>query len=162
MKFSDYFHARGVRSSSLFYGSVIGILISIFSSWQYGLLAGAVSALILSFLLPFLLYRQDLPYARIKKNMGVSFLIDERVYFTVQGGMVGGFFLLTQSSMVFLSLEKGEHRLELTRKDVKSVILGDNMTISIFLNDKQFVRIISRNCEGICDILQQNGWTVSN
>ena len=99
---------------------------------------------------------------RIKETLGTSFLLDERVRFTVQGGTVGGFFLLTDDRMIFLSLERGEHRLELTRGEVCSIIPEEHMTVRIYLNNTQFIRIISGVSEEICDVLQQNGWTVSN
>ena len=36
------------------------------------------------------------------------------------------------------------------------------MTISFFVNDTQFVRLISGECEEIVDTLLQNGWVVGN
>ena len=159
MKYADYFHMRGVRSFSAFFGLLIGSTVSLFSNWMYGVLAGAVVAFFTSFLLPLRLYLADRPYEKLKKTIGESFLIDERVRFTIRNGIVGGFFLLTAQTMIFLSLEHGNHRLELSRKDVKSIVLGEDMTIRVFLNDTQFVRLISGNCEGIYQILQENGWT---
>lgn len=161
MKYSDYFHARGVRTVSFVFGCFAGIPIALFTNWQYGVLSGAIVALLASFILPWRLYRADLPYARVKETLEAPFLIDERVRFTVKGGTVGGFFILTKDSIVLLSLENGDHRLELSHDDVKSVTMGENMTISIFLNDKQFVRVISGGCREMYDILRENGWTAA-
>ena len=159
MKYGDYFHARGIRTTSLFFGGVSGLMTGIVTNWQYGVLCGAIVALLSSFILPWRLYLADKPYARIKEKMGVRFLFDERVRFTVRGGTVGGYFILTDNSLVFLSLERGEHRLELSREDVQKIDLGENMTISIFLNDKQFIRVVSGDCEEMYEVLRENGWT---
>ena len=159
--YGDYFLMRGVRTVSVVFGLLIGSTVSLFTDWLYGVLAGAVVAFLASFVIPLRLYLADRPYENLKKTIGDSFLVDERVRFTVRDGMVGGFFLLTAHTMIFLSLEQGDHRLELSRKDVKSIVLGENMTISVFLNDKQFVRLISGNCEDIYRILEENGWTTS-
>ena len=157
--YGDYFHLRGVRTISTALGLLVGSTVSLFTSWHYGVLSGAVVALLASFVIPLRLYLSDRPYEKLKQTIGDSFLIDERVRFTVRDGMVGGFFLLTAHTMIFLSLEQGNHRLELSREDVKSIELGENLTISVFLNDKQFVRLLSGNCEDIYRILQENGWT---
>ena len=61
--------------------------------------------------------------------------------------------------MIFLSLERGDHRLELSRNDVRSVVLSENMTISVYLNEKQFVRVISGACEELYEVLREHGWT---
>jgi len=160
MKFSDYFHAPGVRTLAFLFGVFMGLPALIFMGWKIGVLVCAVVTVVSSVILPIRLYRADLPYNRVKKTIAESFLFDQRVRFTVRNGTVGGRFLLTQKSMIFLSFEQGEHRLELSRDDVKSVELGENMTISIFLSDKQFVRVISGDCEAIYDILRDNQWAV--
>ena len=163
MKFLDYYLSHGARVISTVIGVLAGLCVGLLSGvWQYGVIAGAVTTLIASVLLPLSLYRQDLPYIKIKEGMKQPFLIDERVRFTVNGGTVGGYFILTESSMVFLSLERGDHRLELSRTDVASVICDRNMTIRIILNDKQYIRVISDVCDGICEILQENGWAVTS
>ena len=160
MKFSDYFHAPGVRFLAFLFGVFVGLPIFILMGWKFGVLTCAIVTVLASVILPIRLYRADLPYNRVKNTIAESFLFDLRVRFTVRNGTVGGHFLLTQKSMIFLSFEHGEHRLELSRDDVKAVELGENMTLSIFLNDKQFVRVISGECEEIYDILRENQWTV--
>lgn len=162
MKFSDYFFETGVRiravMSGLMTGSMIGLLLG---NWQYGVLTGAIVTLLYSLILPVILYRADLPYLRLKDKLQKPFLIDARVRFTVKDGSVGGFFVLTDRAMIFLSLERGDHRLELSKTDVKSVIRNDDMTISIFLNNTQFVRVMSATTEEIFQVLRENGWSVS-
>jgi hypothetical protein len=73
---------------------------------------------------------------------------------------VGGFFILTEKSMVFLSRECAEEALELTRDKVKSISLGKNFTIDIFLSNTQFIRIFSGAVEDLAEILRKNGWNV--
>ena len=159
MKFWDYFFEPGVKFTAAVFGILIGVVTWIFSgSLQYALLAGAVLALITSITEPVKHYMMDRPYEKIKKAMQQTFLIDRRVRFTVRDGMVGGFFLLTEQKMVFLSLERGTHRLELAREDVKRVVLDHETVLSVFMTDQKFVRVISVECEDFYQILTDNGW----
>ena len=162
MKFSDYYLSAGARITSLFFGGIAAITVSVLLGWQIGVLSGCVVALLASVLLSWMLYRKDLPYAKVKQTLKQPILLDERVHFTVRGGTVGGFFVLTENSMIFLSMEKGEHRLELSRADVKSVVAGEDMTVCVHLDDRRFIRLISGACEEICEILRQNGWAVTH
>ncbi|MBQ5833953.1 MAG: hypothetical protein IIW36_03985 [Clostridia bacterium] len=162
MKFSEYFFDTSVRVRAVLSGLMTGCLIGLLlESWQYGVLAGAIVTLLYSLILPVLLYRADLPYLRLKDTLPKPFLIDARVRFTVKDGSVGGFFILTDRTMIFLSAERGNHRLELSRSDVKSVIRNDDLTMSIFLNQTQFVRVMSVTTEEILQTLRENGWSVS-
>lgn len=161
MKFSDYFFAPGVRPLSVFMGMLAGGLTALFAGWQYGVLVGAGAAVLLSVLIPVTVYRADIPYTRLKQTLEQPFLFDERVRFTVPNGSVGGYFILTQKTMVFLSLERGNHRLELMREDVKSVMLGEDSSLSIFLNNTQFIRVLSAGCEEMFRILRENGWAIA-
>lgn len=158
MKFSDYFLAPGVRILSAIIGIPVGIITWIFTDWRFGILVGASVALILSVAVPCLLFWEDRPYNRIKKTLAKPFLFDQRVRFTVSGGTVGGYFILTDQSIIFLSVERGNHRLELSRTDVKSIVLGEDSTISFFLNNTQFVKVISAISEDLFYILRENGW----
>ena len=160
MKFSDYFFAPGVRVISTVIGVILGALTAIFAGWQYGVLVGAVAAVLLSVIIPVFLYREEVPYTRIKETLAKPFLFDRRVRFTVRDGSVGGYFILTQNSMVFLSLEGGNHRLELAREDVKSIIFDEKSGISIFLNNTQFIRVLAPGCEEMYQILRDNGWGI--
>ena len=163
MKFSEYFFDTSVRIRAVLSGVMTGCLVGLLlESWQYGVLAGAVVTLIYSLILPVLLYRADLPYLRLKDTLPKPFLIDTRVRFTVKDGSVGGFFILTDRTMVFLSTERGNHRLELCKADVKSVIRNDDLSMSIFLNNTQFVRVMSATTEEILQTLRENGWSVSD
>ena len=162
MKFSDYYLASGVRRSSLIYGTVLGLLAGFVLGWQIGVLVGAGVALVCSFLIPIVAYLQDLPYQKIKQTIAQPFLVDERVFFTVKDGTVRGFFILTEKSIILLSLDRGNHRLELSREDVRCIICEDQIAVSVFLNEKQFVRVISGVCHEICDVLREHGWTVND
>ena len=159
MKFSDYYFAPGVKLHSLILGLMAGSACGmLLNSWQYGVLAGAGVALITAVLHPLRAYLADRPYQKIKDTLKKPFLLDQRVYFTVKNGTVGGFFVLTEHSMVFLSLERGTHRLELQREDVKRVVLDEHMTLSIFMSETKFVRVISAGCEEMYNVLFDNGW----
>ena len=146
---------------SITYGLMLGIPAGFLFDWKIGVLVGAVVALICSVLLPVIAYLQDRPYIKIKKTLAQPLLLDERVRFTVKDGTVGGFMVLTEKTMIFLSLERGNHRLELAREDVRYISCEEGVTISIFLNEKQFVRVISGVCGEICEILRENGWSVT-
>jgi hypothetical protein len=163
MKFFDLYLSTAARVMSAIFGALTGLLVGFISGvWQYGVLAGAVTALAMSLLLPISLYRRELPYRRIKETIKKPFLMDERVRFTVRGGTVGGYLILTDSSMILLSLEGGDHRLELCQEDVTMVTCNENMSISIFLNEKQYIRVITHMCTEVCEVLRQNGWRVSS
>ena len=158
--FADYFQAPGVRGLSVVLGLIAGSVLAFFLSWQIGVLAGALITVVLSIAFPVAFYRADKPYRKIKETLKRPFLVDERVRFTVHGGRsLGGFFVLTEKAMVFLSLEKGEHRLELSRKDVKSVILAqEQFSLRIFINNTQFIEVTSGVCGEIYDVLRENHW----
>jgi len=159
MKFADYFFAPGVKIRSVMFGITVGFMTGmLWENWQIGVLAGAVVALLTSFTYPLRAYLSDAPYEKIKNTLHRPFLLDQRVHFTVANGAVGGFFVLTESSMVFLSLERGNHRLELSREDVRRIALEGSTTLCIFMSETKFVRVISANCEEIYQILLDNQW----
>ena len=163
MKFTDYLFSPEARRSAIRYGIFTGILFGIGYGWKIGLLTGAVMALVASIFNPLVSYLQDLPYHRIKKTFNSTILLDKRVHFTVQKGIVRGMFVLTaDQQIVFLSVNRGEHCLELTRSEIKEIKRSDEMTISFFVNDTQYIRLISGECEEIVDTLLQNGWVVGN
>lgn len=162
LHFGDYFSAPGVRMLSVIVGLLLGGVIGFFTGWQIGILSGAVTVLVVSVVLPIFLYRADVPYEKIKQTLAGPFLFDERVRFSVRGGKtVGGFFILTEKTMVFLSLEQGNHRLELSREDVKSVVLDEEQfSIKIFLNNTQFIQVVSGVCQEMYGILRENNWVM--
>lgn len=158
MKYSDYFLAPGVRTTATFIGILIGCAIGLFTSWQYGLIAGVACAVFLTVLIPFLAYRQDRPYAKIKATLQGPFRFDERVRFLSPAGAFSGYLILTDERMYLLSLEKGEVRMELTRDDVKSVTVAEDTCLQIFLSDTQYIRVVSAVAEEVLDFLGQHGW----
>ena len=160
IRFSDYFGTSGSRILSVLFGLLAGGASALFLGFLIGVLIGAIVTLLTSFILPYLLYRADIPYEALKNAIVAPFIFDERVRFTVRGGRsVGGFFILTDQSMIFLSVEQGKHRLELSREDVKSVVLEeDRYTIRIFLNHTQFIQVVSGVCIEMYDVLRENRW----
>ena len=143
MKFSDYFFAPAGRILGILFGSLLGGICAIFLWWPYALLIGAVTALLTAIILPLVAFVQELPYIRVKETLQQPFLLDRRVRFTVRNGSVGGYFILTAESIVLLSMEQGEHRMELFRADVKSIELDENFTMSIFLNNTKFIDTVT-------------------
>ena len=160
MKLSEFFTSRGIRSFAIRTGIFAGIGAWIFADWRYGILLGAIVALLTSIVLPFIFYFKFLPYTKLKRQLPQPFLFDEPVRFTVKKGTIGGFFILTEKSIFFLSRECADQTLELTRDKVKSISLGKNFTIDIFLNNTQFIRIFSGAGEDLLEILRENGWNV--
>ncbi len=160
LRFSDYFSTPGVRILSVFFGLIAGLLVGLFTGWQIGVLTGACVTLVASILLPVLLYRADLPYLKIKRTIEEKFVFDERVRFAVRGGRsVGGFFILTEKSIILLSMERGTHRLDLKREEIRSISMEeDRYSMKIFLNEKQFILVASGVCEELYGILCENGW----
>ena len=159
MKYSDYLLMPGSRTLATFFGVLAGGLTAIFLGWQVGVLVGASGAILLSFLLPFLAYREDIPYNKIKETLAQPFLFDERVRFTLAQGSVGGYFILTNASLILLSLENGSHRLELKREDVRRIEVDQRRALRIYLNDTKFVQVLSAYSQEMFDVLSENGWT---
>ena len=122
---------------------------------------GAIAVLLISLALPILFYFKFLPYKKMKQKIGGTFLLDVPVRFTVKKGTVGGFFILTERSMVFLSRECTTTSLELSHDDVKRVSMGQNMTINIYLNNTQFIRVFTGSGEEMLDVLRRQGWNVT-
>ena len=158
MKFLDFYLSSGTRTVSVFIGTLVGLVTALFTDWMIGTLTGACVVILASVIVPLVLYREERPYNAAKEAIDQPFLIDERVRFSIRDGSVGGYFLLTDDRLILLSLDKGEHRLELTRESVQSVILGDAVTLNIFLNQKQYIRVISGVCEEMYDVLTREGW----
>ena len=159
MKFLDFYLSSGTRTVSLFIGTVVGLITSFFTDWKIGTLVGGCAVILASVIIPIIMYHEEKPYNKAKTAINQPFLIDERVRFTVKEGTVGGYFLLTEEKLILLSMDKDEHRLELTRDAIKSVILGDTVTLSIFLDQKQYIRIISGVCDEMYQVLEREGWT---
>lgn len=160
MKFSDYYLAPASRVVSSILGILTGFGTGLFVGWQYGVLVGCGTAILASVVVPWRVYREERPYLLIKETIKGPFLIDKRVCFSIKGGSVGGYFILTAESMIFLSMDKGEHRLEFSRDDVSYVAVGNDMTLRVYLNETQFVRIVSDRIEEMGDVLRENGWSV--
>lgn len=160
MKFSDYYLAPASRLVAATLGILSGVVGGIFWGWQYGVLFGAGVAILASVIVPLHVYLAEKPYLRIKETLKGPFLIDRRVRFSIKGGSVGGYFILTHESMIFLSMEHGEHRLEFSHDDVQYVVLGSDMSIRVYLNDKQFVRIVTDVINEVGEVLRENGWSV--
>ncbi|MBR7098605.1 MAG: hypothetical protein IKC59_04245 [Clostridia bacterium] len=160
MKFSDYLQAPGVRPLSVGIGLLIGSGTALFTDWMMGIFVGAIAVLILSFLIPTVVYVQDIPYLKIKKSLPRPFVFDERVRFTVHGGnAVTGYFVLTEERMVFLTVERGMHRLELSRTDVRRILTDpQNYCINIYLDDQKFVRVQTPVSEEMLRVLNEKGW----
>ncbi len=159
MKYIDYLLLPGSRTLSTIFGVLAGGVVALLGGWQLGVLVGASAAILLSLLLPYLAYREDIPYNKIKETLAHPFLFDERVRFTVAEGSVGGYFILTGKSLVLLSLENGSHRLELSREDVKKIVLDERRALRIYLNDTKFVQVLSAYSGEMFDVLSENGWT---
>lgn len=160
MKFSDYYFAPASRTVAAILGILTGCGTGLFLGWQYGALIGCGTAILASVVVPWRVYCEERPYLRIKETLKGPFLIDKRVRFSIKGGSVGGYFILTAESMIFLSMDKGEHRLEFSRDDVSYVALGNDMSLRVYLNEKQFVRVVSDAIDEMGDVLRANGWSV--
>ena len=164
MKFSEFFTAPTIRATAVRFGIIVGAIMVLFTNidWRYAVITGAAVALLASVVLPTIMYIKLLPYKRFKESLGRPILVDAPVRFLAKRGMVGGFFLLTESNMVLLSDEKEKPALELSQKDVQSVALGEDVgVIDIYLDQKQFIRFVCAIDEEIVEILSQHGWNVT-
>ena len=158
MKFKDYLFAPGVRPISIGLGVLTGSAVSLFTDLTLGAFVGAVTVLVAAFAIPVIAFLQELPYNKMKKALQGPFVFDERVQFTSKGGNVSGYFILTDHRMIFLSLEKGEHRMELSREDVRSIRADERYCIKIYLNEKEFIRVQTPISEEMLRVLTEKGW----
>ena len=159
MKLSDYFRLPHVRIISTVIGILCAVPLLLFFDWRYAVLVGAGITLLTSLVMPILLYREDRGYQKIKKTMEQPFMIDERVRFTIQNGSIGGYFLLTEKSLILLSLEKGKHRLELERTQIEKIVVGEEqISLRIYINKTQFIQVFSGACQEMYQVLLENGW----
>ena len=159
MKLSEYFRLPHVRIIATVIGILCAVPLLLFFDWRYAVLVGAGVTLLTSLVMPILLYREDRGYQKIKKTMEQPFIIDERVRFTIQNGSIGGYFLLTEKSLILLSLEKGKHRLELERSQIEKIVVGEEqISLRIYINKTQFIQVFSGACQEMYRILLENGW----
>ena len=164
MKFSEFFTAPTMRSTAIRFGVIVAAILAIFTDmdWRYAVITGAAVALLVSVILPLAMYIKLLPYKKFKESLGRPVLIDAPVRFLAKRGMVGGFFMLTESNLVLLSEEKEKPALELSQKDVASIALADEVgVIDIYLDQKQFIRFVSAIDEEIVETLEKHGWNVT-
>lgn len=164
MKFSEFFSAPSIRATAIRFGVIVGVIMALFTDidWRYAVITGAVVALLASVLLPLIMYIKLLPYKRFKESLGRPILLDAPVRFLAKRGMVGGFFLLTESNMVLLSDEKEKPALELSQKDVQSIAMGEDVgVIDIYLDQKQFIRFVCAIDEELVELLAEHGWNVT-
>ena len=158
MKFSEFFTAPFIRSFAIRIGIFIGLVAMLFTGWKIGILVGAVAVLLISLILPVFFYFSFLPYVKMKEKYQRPFLFDEPVRFTVKKGTIGGFFIITEKALVFLTRESSSSVLELSRDDVKSITMGRDLTVTIYLSNTKFIKVFSGACEEIMEILRTNGW----
>lgn len=164
MKFSEFFNAPAIRAAAIRLGVIVGAIMAFFTDldWRYAVIIGAGTALLASVLLPLAMYIKLLPYKRFKESLGRPVLMDAPVRFLAKRGMVGGFFLLTESNLVLLSEEKEKPALELSQNDVETIALGDDVgVVDIYLDQKQFIRFVCAVDEEIVEMLAQHGWNVT-
>lgn len=165
MSFANFFFSPGVRGLSIIGGLFFGAGTAIFGTFSgyyqgavWGILVGAGAALLLSLLLPLLFWWADTPYRKAKAQLPKPFLLDSPVRFSVPGGAVGGYFILTENSMVLLSFERGKQLMELGRDDVRSVTIEEGGAIRILLSDTKFVSFSAVEPEQIYQLLRRQGW----
>ncbi len=159
MKLFDYFRLPHVRILSVVLGVFCAVPLLLFFDWRYALLIGACVTLLASLVIPILLYREERGYERIKNTIQQPFFIDERVRFTIPKGSIGGYLVLTDSSLILLSTEKGKHRLELTRSQISKIVVGEEMiSLRIYISNTHFIQVFSGACQEMYHILLEKGW----
>lgn len=158
MKYSDYFLSPATRWFGTCAGLLTGVLTGLFTRWEYGVIGGVSVAVLVTLILPFVLYLQNLPLERLKAKLKGPFLFDERVLFRSPRGAFGGYLILTDGTMVLLTQGKGKTCMELTREDVRSVCLEDETTLRVFLNETQYICILCGAAAEIFESLASQGW----
>lgn len=158
MKYSDYFLSPATRWIATCAGLLSGSLTWMFTRWEYGMIGGVTVAVLVTLILPFVMYLQNLPIERLKAKIKGPFLFDEQVLFRSPKGAFGGYFILTDGSMVLMTRGREKTCMELTREDVRSVRLDDDNTLRVFLNETQYICILCGVAEEIFESLASQGW----
>lgn len=161
MKFSDCFFSPAKRRISVLFGVIAFGLALLFTTPLGALLAGAVTVLVSSVLLPVMTYAELRPYDKMRKAIPQPFLTEQRVRFTVNGGTVGGFLILTEGAVYFLSTERGKHVLQLTRKDITALRLEEEHLLRFFINNHQYVQVLTAKAQELYRLLLQQGWSAT-
>ncbi len=161
MKYSDYFLSPATRRIATCMGLVVGTLTGLVSRWEYGLIGGVGIAILTTAVLPLVLYLQNLPFEQLKAKLKGPFLFDEQVLFLSPKGALGGYFILTDGTMVLMTRGRKKTCMELTREDVRSVRLEDETTLRVFLNETQYIRILFGAAEEIFESLASQGWHIA-
>lgn len=164
--FLECFLNPGIRKISILFGTVfgiatalVGILFHMSAGWALGLVTGAVSALLLSVTLTLMLWREETRYDRIISAIPGQVLDVYEVLLAVRGGRQAGRIVLTADSIILLSLSRGNHRMELTRRDVRTIgTQGDGRNILIFLDETRYISVYPLEPEKLFRRLSDEGW----
>lgn len=166
MKFSNYFHIRGIHTLAGMIGAFLGVAVMavgtftrLYVGWIWGLLIGAGTALLLSVVFPLMLWFSDAPYRRAIAQIGEPVVYRHPVRFAIRSGGLNGYLVLTEKSIILLSFDGGNHRMELSRDDVQSVKhSAPKGTVSLFLSATKFILITSTASEELFEVLSREGW----
>lgn len=164
MKFWDYFFLPGVRGTATFAGLLAGLSVGMFTRWEFGVIGGVGVAVLVTLIMPLVMYLQDLPFEKMKQGLEGSFRFDEQVLFRSQRGSFGGYMLLSETALVILTREKKARIcMQLTPADVRSVHIDNTTTLRIFLSETQYICVLCGVAEEIFEFLSRHGWnTVKN
>lgn len=137
----------------------VGMLTGLYVGWAWGLLFGAGVALALSVVFPFMLWIGDAPYRRVIAEIGEPIVYRHPVRFAIRGGSLNGYIVLTEKCIALISLDGGDHRMSLTRDDVKSVKFSEaKNAVSLFLDATKFILITSTASAELFEVLCREGW----
>lgn len=166
MSFASYFRMRGMHTLAVMIGGFVGSAVALlgeltgmYRGWIWGLLIGAGVILFLSVVFPLMLWASDAPYRRIVKAVGKPTVYEHPVRFAIQGGEMNGYVALMKDTMILLSVEHGNPRLDLKRDDIQMIRLSeDRNALDLFLSATKLIHISSTEAEEIFEVLQREGW----
>ena len=164
MKFWDYFFLPGVRGTATFAGLLTGLSVGMFTRWEFGVIGGVGVAVLVTLVMPLVMYLQNLPFEKMKRGLEGPFRFDEQVLFRSPRGSFGGYMLLSETALVILTREKKARIcMQLTPADVRSVHIDNTTTLRIFLSETQYICVLCGVAEEIFEFLSRHGWnTVKN
>ena len=163
MRFADLYLLPGVRVVATLIGAVSGFAVGLLTRWEYGLIFGALAAVLTTLILPTVLYLQTVPFARMRAQITDPLRYDERAIFRSPRGSFGGWLLLTDHALHLLVRERGgRSSMKLSREDVRSIRLDEESMLRIFLNETQYVCVMCAETERLFELLGENGWNTVN
>lgn len=153
------YYTNSLLIFSIFGGVVAFFLILSFEDVALSLFCGAITALLLSIIIPTVFTIGDRKFMPLKKEIAEPIVLDERVRYVVGEEIRLGFMVTTKHSLFIISTEnKKPMKFEIKKNDIKKISISDDVFLNIFLDYDKCIRIFSTNCDELLGKLAAEGF----